>query len=327
VVGGRISQRENSVWASAIQSPYTGLGIFQRKLYSGLERRGIKVVSPVEPRKGALRVAQSFARVIRPPSRAALVCATPAPFRSRVPVISFVYDLRWQRTRGFWTRMYNYLDLRRTVNRAQHIFAISARTRDDLIALFPHAASKSSVLHLGPGIMGGGEFTDGEPGTVLLAGLAGYKRNELIAQAVAWSRPTWAHSFLCVGVSDSTFRILSHAFGETACERFERIDDTLMSTLFQRADVYITGSMEEGFGLPMVEALVAGCQVVAVRQPVTLEVLGDAGVLIDDGDFIEIGDQLQRPKWAQREVRLARASIYSWDRVADEVAAVIGRLP
>jgi glycosyltransferase involved in cell wall biosynthesis len=171
-----------------------------------------------------------------------------------------------------------------------------------------------------------GEFADGEPGAVLLTGMAGYKRNELLAAAIAWGRPTWARHFLCVGVSDSTFGILVDAFGEAACERFEGICDESMRAIFRRARVYISGSLEEGFGLPMVEALAAGCQVLAVRQPLTLEILGDAGALFDDGDFARIGRQLHNPKWVERDLRFARASIYSWDRVADEVAAMIEEL-
>jgi mannosyltransferase len=257
---------------------------------------------------------------------AALVCISPAPLVVRAPSLAFVYDLRWRRTRGPVARLYRYLDLRRTVARTDQIFAISRTSRDELVDLFPHAADKCQVLHLGPGIVRPGDVAEGEPGTVLLAGGAGHKRNELVADALALVKPAWAVRFLCVGVGDAVYRTLVDAFGESCCERFERIDDDHMRAIFGRAQVYISASMEEGFGLPMVEALSAGCQVVAVRQPLTEEILGDAGVLLDDGDAEQLAEQLHRPAWVPAEVRRARASQFSWDGVADTVAAALRRI-
>ena len=244
----------------------------------------------------------------------------------RVPSVAFVYDLRWRRTRARLPRLYRYVDLRRTVARADRIFAISGTTRDELVDLFPGAAEKCRVLHLGPGVVGPGDFTDGETGAVLLAGGAAHKRNELVAEALALSRPAWARRFLCVGVSDRTFRTLVEAFGEERCERFERLDKDAMRGIFRRAHVYVTASVEEGFGLPMVEALSAGCQVVAIRQPLTEEILDVAGVLVDDGDAAALAGQLEQPAWVAEDVRRARAASFSWEAVADAVAEALGQV-
>jgi mannosyltransferase len=319
---------KDAIWASAAQPPNTGVGVFQRQLYGRLAARGVRLVLPkAESATRSFRALQSLIRVIGPPYAAALICATPAPLVLRVPVVSFVYDLRWRRTRPFGTRMYRYLDLRRTVARADHIFTISQRTRDHLVGLFPDANDRCTVLHLGPGIVTPADFDDGQAGTVLLAGRTRYKRNEVVAEALARARPDWARHFLCVGVSDAAFRILIDAFGQKACERFEKVNDELMRTIFRRTHVYVTGSVEEGFGLPMVEALTAGCQVVAIRQAVTVEVMGDAAVLLEDGDTTDIARQLQDPGWVPRETRLARSSMFSWDRVTDAVLEVLHRLP
>ncbi len=47
---------------------------------------------------------------------------------------------------------------------------------------------------------------------MLLAGGAAHKRNELVADALALAQPAWAQRFLCVGVSDQTYRTLKDAF-------------------------------------------------------------------------------------------------------------------
>jgi glycosyltransferase involved in cell wall biosynthesis len=90
--------------------------------------------------------------------------------------------------------------------------------------------------------------------------------------------------------------------------------------------VYISASTDEGFGLPMVEALTAGCQVIAVRQPLTIEIMDGAAVLIDDGDSETIAHQLQSPKWISLGTRRTQAAMFSWDAVAETVAMTIHRL-
>jgi mannosyltransferase len=317
---------QRTVWASALQPPYTGVGVFQRELNKGLMQRGIGVFCPEESQNRAIRPFQSFVRVIGPSYAAALVCTTPAPLVIRVPIITFVYDLRWRNTRGPGARLYRYLNLRRTVANSDHIFVDSRHIRDELVDLFPSASSKSSVLHLGPGIVSAADFAEGEPGTVLLIGKADYKRNELVSEALAMARPDWVTHFLCVGVSDAAFQTLVDAFGQATCERFNNVDDDTMRGIFRRASVYITASTEEGFGLPMVEALTAGCQVIAVRQPLTIEIMAGAAVLIDNGDSEDIAHQLRRPQWISLGTRLAQAAMFSWDAVAETVAMVIDRL-
>jgi glycosyltransferase involved in cell wall biosynthesis len=314
------------VWASEVKWLDTGIGVLQREVYPRLQERGIALTVPPRPDNRALSAVTAFGRVVGRSHAAALLCTTPAPAVVRVPSVTFVYDLRWRRTRGRMARLYRYLDLRRAVARTDQIFAISGTTRDALVALFPQAAPKCVVLHLGPGMVRRGDFRAGEPGTVLLSGRAGHKRNELVAQALALARPSWAERFLCVGVSETAVATLVDAFGEDSSERFEQIDDDSMRDVFRRAAVYVTASMDEGFGLPMVEALSAGCQVVAIRQPLTEEILGDAGVLVEDGDAEHLAKQLESPEWIPADVRRARAASFSWDAVADTVAAALRRL-
>ncbi len=104
------------------------------------------------------------------------------------------------------------------------------------------------------------------------------------------------------------------------------VDQEQMRSIFRRAQVYVTASMEEGFGLPMVEALSAGCQVVAIRQRLTEEILEDAAVLLADGDADDLAKQLEQPDWVPEDVRRSRAALYSWDRVADAVAEALARI-
>jgi glycosyltransferase involved in cell wall biosynthesis len=53
-------------------------------------------------------------------------------------------------------------------------------------------------------------------------------------------------------------------------------------------------SFEEGFGLPVLEAMAAGVPVVAADRGALPEVLGDAGALVDPGDSAAMASAIAR---------------------------------
>lgn len=87
-------------------------------------------------------------------------------------------------------------------------------------------------------------------------------------------------------------------------------------------------SRDEGFGLPMLEAMAAGLPVVAAARGALPEVAGDAAVLIQSNDPEEwsttieslITDESRRE--ALKHAGLLRASAFSWGRTATETAGL-----
>ena len=56
-----------------------------------------------------------------------------------------------------------------------------------------------------------------------------------------------------------------------------------LESLLRRARVYVQASRHEGFGVSVAEAMLARCVPVATRAGALPEVVGDAGILLDDG--------------------------------------------
>jgi glycosyltransferase involved in cell wall biosynthesis len=102
---------------------------------------------------------------------------------------------------------------------------------------------------------------------------------------------------------------LSTAF---PCEWFQSVSDAEMLALYQRAEVFLMLGTDEGFGLPFVEALAAGCQVVATDHALAWEVVGAAGSLITGGDRAEVARQLMSPPTVPAEVRADHVRAFSW---------------
>lgn len=62
------------------------------------------------------------------------------------------------------------------------------------------------------------------------------------------------------------------------------VDDALLEHLYAQAAVLATASAHEGFCIPVIEALARGVPVVANRAGALPQTVGDAGVLVPDGD-------------------------------------------
>jgi glycosyltransferase involved in cell wall biosynthesis len=91
---------------------------------------------------------------------------------------------------------------------------------------------------------------------------------------------------------------------------------------YQRASLLIVTSRYEGFGLPILEAMACGTPVVAFSNSAIAEVVGDAGVLVDDGDAAQMAGAVREilaDESRQDELRhrgIERAREFTWERSA-----------
>ncbi len=118
-----------------------------------------------------------------------------------------------------------------------------------------------------------------------------------------------------------------------------------LATLFSAADIFVSTSWGEGFGLNPLQALAAGTPVIAQNCSAISEVVGDAGILIpplsristpmgqdqclpDIPAFTEAIERLYLGAGSRRKLRekaIAQAARFSWDVAADKMAAIITR--
>jgi glycosyltransferase involved in cell wall biosynthesis len=105
-----------------------------------------------------------------------------------------------------------------------------------------------------------------------------------------------------------------------------------LPALYAGAACLVFPSLFEGFGIPLVEAMLAGCPIAASRATSIPEVVGDAAVLFDpeDADDIAraIADVVAHPATAAELVRRgrARAERFSVARTADLTLEIVDRV-
>lgn len=106
------------------------------------------------------------------------------------------------------------------------------------------------------------------------------------------------------------------------------VDDRMLAALYAGAECLLHASLLEGFGLTPLESLAAGTPVVAYRAGAVAEVVGDAGLLVDEGDRDALGDALVTYlgdadlAGSLRAKAKARAAMFSWDRAAVDTLAL-----
>jgi len=101
-----------------------------------------------------------------------------------------------------------------------------------------------------------------------------------------------------------------------------------LPALYQLADIAIFPSLDEGFGIPVLEAFAAGTPLVASTAGAIPEVAGDAALLCEPLDAEALADSIQRllddPDLRRRLVAAGRqrAAVATWDASARAHATV-----
>jgi glycosyltransferase involved in cell wall biosynthesis len=102
------------------------------------------------------------------------------------------------------------------------------------------------------------------------------------------------------------------------------LSDELVALFYSKADVFVYPSYYEGFGLPVLEAMTLGTPVVTSNTSSLPEVAGDAALLIDPNDAIQLAEAVLKvisdPQLRQELINKGkkRAKLFSWEKTARE---------
>lgn len=312
--------------SGAHSSPFTGAAVVHREIASRLPGALPADVVVDDVQLAGRNIAR---RLLGDPSAepadVLVQTSTPMPLLTRADVlIPIVYDVRWRWSRGRIDRWYRHVDLLQTAARSAHMLTISHTVADQLQALRAIPRGGLTVLSLGPG-----QFQEvapaaiGErPPVVLLVGAAPHKRNELAAELLT-RIPAVRDDYRIVGVSvsDDTKRILSAVLPSSRLTFSENLGVNELAAAYASARSYVALGVSEGFGFPYIEAAHQGCDVIAPKQSITLEILGDDGVHLPSATptAAQLDDALRQwePDRVQRLQR--RATALDWSATAKQV--------
>lgn len=109
------------------------------------------------------------------------------------------------------------------------------------------------------------------------------------------------------------------------------VDDRDLPDLYRAAECFAMPSLDEGFGLPLLEAMGCGVPVLCSDTPAVLETVGDAAITVTPTSVPQMAAALERLladeplSHSLREQGLARVKSFSWSEAARKTIEVYRR--
>ncbi len=228
--------------------------------------------------------------------------------------------------------------MRHALRRATQVIAVSHATRQLIEARVPIDASRVSVVHHGVDherFMPAPAPFDDEPYFLCVGNAKPYKDIPTAMAAFAGCARRNTQLRLVVAgrmAGERTLRDVAERHGVSARVHFRsNVDHQQLLALLHGATALLSPSIVEGFHLPVLEAMAAGCPVIVSDAPALLEAAGGEALHFPVGDAEALAREMQRlldePPLASRlrAAGIARARQLSWDRCADETVRVYQR--
>lgn len=257
-------------------------------------------------------------------------------FRRQVVTVHDVFPLSSER--------YSSVDFRRrfsgiirdAVERADALIAVSAYTRDQLCLHLAVDPARVTVVHHGVDIPPPPAPSLQPPASrfLLIVGAVQVRKNVLAAVRALERLPRTVRLVVVGGAGHGAEEVRDYVRAHNLAQRVEfpgYVNETRLGELYAQAAALVFPSLEEGFGLPVLEAMARGLPVVAARAGALPEVAGDAAVLVAPEDVEGLAEACRRvledsTLAANLVARgLARAREFTWEKAARATLAVYER--
>ncbi len=274
---------------------------------------GIEAI-PLTTSSQELRMAWTLPRLLRRLKPQVLHTQHALPLGWNGASVVTLHDLHFERdpdVMGVLDRLTFKAVVPRAARRADHVLAVSERTKRDAIELYGLAPEKITVTPHGvdPAFAPGGE----PQGYALFVGAVQARKDPLAALAQAREA-----GLKLVVAGPEKEPALARRLRDEGADVRGWVGKPELAELYRGADVLLLPSRFEGFGIPALEAMASGTPVVVSDDPALREVVGDAAAPSVAAALAQ--RELYRAKG------LERAKLFSWRETAQRTADVYRRV-
>jgi len=217
-----------------------------------------------------------------------------------------------------------------SIENADHIIAISNNTKNDLVSLLNVNPSKISVIYHGVDkrIFSRPEILKNinVPYILYVGSRGGYKNFSTLLIACSISKKIKNNIKIIAfggGFFTSSEKLLIKNLGFTDGIVENRFgDDNDLSNFYSNATCFVYPSLYEGFGLPLLEAMVCGCPVISSNSSSMPEVVNGAGILFDPHSPDSLSHAIEKMLFdseARREyinLGYKNSDLFSWEKTS-----------
>jgi len=255
------------------------------------------------------------------------------------PFVATFYDATNERYAEQYPHIFggHYETRKAVLQQASRIIAISEFSKEELLRYFPVEANKIDIIHLGTTL---GEHRAAAaalprplaaPYLLFVGKRDFYKNFDGFFRAIQplMHRHPDLH-LICAG--SGQFRPDEQALFQAAHldsrVHYRTFTDVTLLNLYQHAEAFVFPSLNEGFGIPVLEAFIGGCPAVLSNRSSLPEVAADAAVYFDPDQDESIAEAIERVltdsslRASLRKKGTDRLSQFSCDKTARQTLAV-----
>lgn len=241
--------------------------------------------------------------------------------RGRLKIITTVHDFTNEKYGSGISRLFHTFQKKRAILGSDVIVCISENTKKDLLSFLPEVKNKHiEVIYNGvsdkfkPIVK---KIDEMNKNLLYIGSRAEYKN---FGNLVCHLNSLKKFNLIFVGggpLTNMEIKLLA----SNIPNRFEHLpflDEEKLNDLYNSSFCLVYPSFYEGFGIPVVEAMQAGCPIIALKSSCIPEISDNSCILLDNFDFsnlrkslLKLEDNSYRKEILKKG--FDRASYFSWD--------------
>ena len=250
-----------------------------------------------------------------------------------------VYDMIHEQYPNYFYKDDTTKEKKNACEYADHIICISDNTKKKLIEKFHLPEKKISVTHLGA------DHLDNTPNieTVLkknyilyVGSRYGYKNFDNFLKSYSINKNIHKYFDIVVFGGEKKIKDIQNEIKMSGVDikkiHFLNGNEMILKNLYQNASLFVYPSLEEGFGIPPLEAMSQSCPVVASNIAIFKETLDNACLYFNPNSIDDMSLKIEKVLKDKNEVTklvdlgIQRKKLFTWEKCAEKTMEIYAKV-